>query len=114
MSSAMHQTVSEYLIDISGKALSRNEAALFYQRMLLEMSGMGTGYECNICGKPVNYAFQKEYNGDPYRECVTAYCAQCHIKSAPHSFDAYMFSPVLLAMTAVQDAVDDLTRRASR
>jgi hypothetical protein len=110
----MNTTVSEFLIDIGGKSLSRNEAALFYQRMMLEASGMGTGYECNICGTPVSYAFQKEHDGDPYRDSVTAYCSQCRIKSAPHSFDAYMLSPVLLAMTAVQDAVDDLTRRTTR
>lgn len=114
MSSALHQTVSECLIDISGKSLSRNEAALFYQRLVLESSGMGTCYECSICGKPVCYAFQTEHGGDPYRDSVTAYCRQCRIKSDPHPFDAYMFSPVLLALTAVQDAVDDLMRRTSR
>lgn len=114
MSDAMHQTVSEYLIDISGKRLSRNEAALFYQRMVLETSGMGSCYVCSICGKPVSYAFKTEHDGDPYMDSVTAYCLKCRIKSAPHPFDAYMFSPVLLAQTAVQDAVDDLMRRMSR
>lgn len=32
------------------------------------------------CGNPVSYAFQKEHDGDPYRDSVTAYCPQCGAK----------------------------------
>ena len=105
--------VSEFLIDISGKSLNRNEAALFYQILSLDRAGKGNGYRCGICGNVIAYAFNQEFNGDPYKDSVTAYCKTCKIKTDPVVFDAYI-PPVELALTAVKTAADELMRRTAR
>ena len=113
MNDKQEPRVSEFLIDINGKSCNRNQAAIFYQLLVLDNEGKGKGYTCGICGNVIGYAFQQEFNGEPYKDSVTAYCKTCKIKTDPFVFDAYI-PPVELAMTAVKAAADELMRRTAR
>lgn len=97
--------------DVMGEALSRDDAALYYQKRMLEVEGMGSGYACGKCGGVIEYSFQHGVDEQKYYDAVRAVCRTCKIMTRPHTFDAYIPSPVLLAQTAVQDAADELMRK---